>query len=107
MLRNLGKEEAEKAPATKAEEAEEAEKAPATKAEKPGIHREQKSAVGKRNLFEKKGGFLAFEKVLLETLHILPMRVPETGQPVRRLISAGLSIALKENACCSSKCSCG
>ena len=32
-------------------------------------------AVGKRNLFEKEGDFQAFEKVLPETLHILPMRV--------------------------------
>lgn len=32
---------------------------------------------------------------------------PETGQPVRRIISGGLSIISKKGDCCASKCSCG
>lgn len=36
-------------------------------------------------------------------------RHPETGQPVRRLISGGLALPMssKKGSCCSSKCSCG
>ena len=33
---------------------------------------------------------------------------PETGQPVRRLISGGLSLPVsKKGGCCDSQCSCG
>ena len=32
---------------------------------------------------------------------------PETGQPVRRIISGGLSSISKKSACCASKCDCG
>ncbi|MEM9825537.1 MAG: zinc ribbon domain-containing protein [Planctomycetota bacterium] len=36
-------------------------------------------------------------------------RHPETGQPVRRIISGGLSLPVssKKGSCCSSSCSCG
>lgn len=32
---------------------------------------------------------------------------PDTGQPVQRIISAGLAILSKKSDCCSSKCNCG
>ncbi len=31
---------------------------------------------------------------------------PETGQPVRRLISGGLSMMPKKSGCCSTECDC-
>lgn len=36
-------------------------------------------------------------------------RHPETGQPVRRIISGGwsLPVSSKKGGCCSSECSCG
>ncbi|HAY80322.1 MAG TPA: hypothetical protein DCY79_10995 [Planctomycetaceae bacterium] len=32
---------------------------------------------------------------------------PETGQPVRRVLSAGLSIMSKGDDCCNTQCGCG
>ena len=32
---------------------------------------------------------------------------PETGLPVRRVISGGLSVMSIKSSCCESKCSCG
>ena len=32
---------------------------------------------------------------------------PETGQPVRRIIAAGVSVRSSKGGCCTSMCSCG